>query len=552
MNARFLGILALAAALAPGAAVPAAAQRFHPSDPVWKDADDLHVPVRPSEMDWAGTWDALTNTFRKKPENGRIPPARGVNSLGEVPDSTWFENRLGTRDLSVEDVVRGPNRGPGPDTTGAWTVLRGKSSGITPGFTIRDSRGDLFFVKSDPRDYFGLSTGAEVIGTRLFHAFGYHVPETWIVYVRRDQIKVDRGATIKLLYYKPRAMNEADLDKLVDSRAQLPDGRIRVVASRAVPGVVVGRARFYGTRPDDPNDVIPHEDRRDLRGYRVMSAWLNHDDSRSVNTLDSWTTENGRSFIRHYKQDFSSILGSGSDWRRQNAPQNPRGGNEYIIDFPPMLKTAASLGVWNRPWHSIRYDVYPEVGAIEAERFDPDAWVPEFPNMAFLSMLPEDAFWAARIVSRFTDEMIRAVVASADLRAPEAEEHLARVTIARRDKVTARYFSILNPLADFRVESPGGRAAVGFRNYGEARRLATVEAYEYQWFRFDNATGKTEPIGGVERTGTPSLPLPAERPEYLMVRVRTIAAGQPAWKKAVDVFVRTAGEGTVVGVDRES
>jgi hypothetical protein len=37
-----------------------------------------------------------------------------------------------------------------------------------------------------------------------------------------------------------------------------------------------------------------------------------------------------------------------------------------------------------------------------------------------------------------------------------------------------------------------------------------------------------------------------------MVRVRTLAPGRPEWQKAVDVFVRTAGEGTVVGIDRES
>ena len=217
-----------------------------------------------------------------------------------------------------------------------------------------------------------------------------------------------------------------------------------------------------------------------------------------------------------------------------------------------MLKTGASLGLWNRPWHSIEYDVYPQVGAIEAERFDPDAWVPEFPNMAFLSMLPEDAFWAARIVSRFTDELLRAVVDEADLRAPAAEEHLVRTLIERRDKVTARYFSKLNPLADFRVEAADGSAAVVFTNYGEDRRLATVEAYEYEWFRFDNQTRQTEPIGAVRRATARSLPLPPERPEYLMVRVRTLAAGQPAWKKAVEVFVRTAGEPRVVGVDRES
>ena len=53
------------------------------------------------------------------------------------------------------------------------------------------------------------------------------------------------------------------------------------------------------------------------------------------------------------------------------------------------------------------------VGRLEAERFDPLKWKPEYPNPAFENMRPDDAFWAARIVSKFTDEAIRAVVEKA-------------------------------------------------------------------------------------------------------------------------------------------
>jgi hypothetical protein len=165
-------------------------------------------------------------------------------------------------------------------------------------------------------------------------------------------------------------------------------------------------------------------------------------------------------------------------------------------------------------------------------------------------MLPEDAFWAARIVSRFSDEAIRAIVREGDFRAPEAEAHLANVIIQRRDKVLGHYLGTLNPLADFRV-APQAAGALAFTNYGEDARVGQVEAYEYQWFALDNDTGRVAPLAPVARVRDRAIPLPAVRPEYLMVRIRT-RAGVPAWTKAVDVFLRRADASEVVGVDRES
>jgi hypothetical protein len=533
-------------------AAPAGAQKFLRDDPVARDRDDLHVPKVPAEIELSSGWDVVENTFfRGGPEKGKIPPAANVNTLGEVPDSSWWENRIGVRPMSIDELVRGPNQGGGPDVQGTWTVLRGKSGGITPGFTIQDARGDVYFIKLDPAKHFGLSTGADVIGSRFFHAFGYHVPETWIVYLRKEQIRIGSEARVRVLGMKPRKMVPADLDRILVDAAALPDGRIRFVASKAVPGKVIGPHKYYGTRPDDPNDVIPHEHRRDLRGYRVFSAWLNHDDSRSLNSLDSYVSRDGRSYVKHYLQDFSSILGSGSDWRRTIAPQNPRAGNEYIIEFGPILKTALSLGIWERPWHSIEYRIFPQVGGIEAARFDPEQWRPEFPNAAFQHMLPEDAFWAARIVSKFSDEAIRAIVREGDFRAPEAEAHLANVILQRRDKVLARYFRDLNPLADFRLE-PAEAGTLTFTNHGEDARLGQVEAYEYQWFALDNDTGRLEALAPAARTPHRSIPLPAARPPHLKLRIRTFAPGVEAWKKAVDVFLRTGGVPTIVGVERES
>src|SRR6185503_15911588 len=141
-----------------------------------------------------------------------------------------------------------------------------------------------------------------------------------------------------------------------------------------------------------------------------------HDDSRGVNSLDFLTTEGGKKYVKHYMFDFGSILGSGTKF-----VQRHRAGNEYIIEWAPGWLTLATLGGYIRPWMRIPYpEVPPAVGRLEGDRFDPVKWRPEYPNPAFDNMRPDDAFWAARIVSKFSDEAIRAVVAKAAYSDPAA------------------------------------------------------------------------------------------------------------------------------------
>ena len=158
---------------------------------------------------------------------------------------------------------------------------------MTPGFTIQDSTGEIFWIKFDPESNPEMASGAEVISTKFFYAFGYHVPENYLATFSPDQLVIREGATTKDEDGRQRPLTKEDIDEILDAAAQQEDGSYRVLASRNLPGRPVGPFRYYGTRPDDPNDIFAHEHRRELRGLSVFSAWLNHDEVRSTNSLDT-------------------------------------------------------------------------------------------------------------------------------------------------------------------------------------------------------------------------------------------------------------------------
>lgn len=111
---------------------------------------------------------------------GRPYEAIDVDNFDEVPDNSWFTNRNTRVPMSLEKIRRGPCRGDGPDPNGSWTVVSLKTVGVTPGMVIDDSSGERYIIKFDPPDFAELSSGAEMVTSRLFHAAGYNVPENYI------------------------------------------------------------------------------------------------------------------------------------------------------------------------------------------------------------------------------------------------------------------------------------------------------------------------------------------------------------------------------------
>ena len=220
------------------------------------------------------------------------------------------------------------------------------------------------------------------------------------------------------------------------------------------------------------------------------------------------------------------------------------------IEFEPALKSALTFGIWDRPWRHVEYNELPSIGRFESTYFRPEAWKPDYPNPAFDKMTPQDALWATRTVMRFSDDAVRAIVATGRYDDPEASQLVTESLIERRDKIVRYYLSQINPLDAFKVGGRNSSQHVEFVNLGLEAGLASACSYDYQWHRFDNDTGTLTALGETETASQATVALPADPAPFLMVRITSSCAEQPTWASAVDVYLRNGDAPSVVGIER--
>ena len=419
-----------------------------------------------------GTWVGLADSLE----------AQNVNAFDDVPDSTWFINRHHVNRLSQNALARGTTKEQSaPDMGGPWEAISGKESlGSTPGFVIRDRKNDLYLLKFDPPLHPEMTTASEVISSRFLHAAGYNVPEHYLVEVDPSRITVGEQAKFRGQYHVPRSMTQDDIQAVLERIPHRPDGTLRAMASKFLPGIPKGPFLYVGQRLDDPHDRIRHENRRELRGFRIIAAFLNHTDTKAANALDMYDPDTR--YLRHYLIDFSSTLGA------DNAdPQLTRYGNEYFLDLGAIGRSSAEAGFYVKPWEVPLQMEFPSVGYFESKYFDPVRWRPTYPNPAFLRTTLRDAYWGAKVVTSFTDQDIDTIVQTGEFTDPRAERYVADVLKARRDKIGRHYFSLVNPLDNFTLtEHDGTNLALKFENLAVLRGYAPhdIPTYRYRVTRF--------------------------------------------------------------------
>jgi hypothetical protein len=520
--------------------------RFYDDDPIAREPEPENASGA-APVDLGLTYEmaiGLFATVNREPSNTR---AQNINTIDEVPDSSWFTNRIGATPLSSDAIARGPNTGP-PPAPEKWVLVREKSSGYAPGFTARDANGETWFVSFDPPSNSEGATAAIAVANKIFWALGYNQLETFITSVDPRRLEIDPKATMRRPSGARTPLTRDDLNAVLERAARNADGTYRATAARLLTGKILGPFRYEGVRPDDPNDIVPHEHRRELRALRVFGAWTNLTDLKAGNTLDTAVTENGRTIVMHYLQDVGSTFGMGA-----NGPHDWDEGWEYFYEGRSTKRRLLSFGFALSPWQTAPYTLYPSVSRFEGEAFDPRTWKPHWATKSYIEMRADDAFWAARRVVAFDDDAIRTAVRTGRFSDPAAEGHLVNVLIKRRDTIARVWLTGVNPIVDLKLDAGG---TLSFANAAVDAHVAKPPAeYRAVWRTFDNATGATAPIG--ESLGTtPSLSAPRALSStvgtFVEVDVWVAANEHPSWRAPVRAhFRRTDAGWKLVGLRRQ-
>ena len=288
---------------------------------------------------------------------------------------------------------------------GAWTVIAAKNDGITPGFTVRDSSGQVWFLKFDPPGYRAMSTGTEVVVANLFWALGYYVPEVHLAALRPDQLAMttrhaSRRRAAAAAASSNRISRRCSARRIATPMARIASSPAR--RSRAGLSAVSGSTAHAPTTPTTPCRTSIGES---SAAYGTYSAWVNHVDSKSINTLDTVVTVGGRT---------SCGTTCSTSARRSAAPASIRGkrsrggntsskGGKTLAGHPDVWvlhQELAHVPLYRESWVGAFPDRPHKVGSADVEA--------TVANPSFRSARL-DVLGTARRLQGFTVEMLKAV-----------------------------------------------------------------------------------------------------------------------------------------------
>ncbi len=414
------------------------AVRFLDAPPVTVE-DDKHSVPPPEKMDFEKVYYYYNNLMRRPLVDTfdfkTTPRSQDVNSMDDVPASTWYTPRLGYRDVSPDELLHGVETVGYPEPP--YTVVRAKTSGSNPGFFAVDSRGHTYLVKFDPPEFPGIGSSTALVVNRLFWGFGYNVPEDYLVFFRAEDLQINPESKL----------TEESIEAVFHRAAAPVNNTHRCTFSLFLKGKILGPTAENGVREDDPNDSIDHENRRTMRAMRIFGAFTNHADIRIDNSLDVYHEDSEDGYVVHYLLDFGEAFGGHGaehDWMWD--------GFSHYFNFGQVWGNYLTLGLKVQTWENVEYTRWKSVGAFEAAQFNPATWRETYQFLPARISRRDDNYWAAKIISALTEEHIRTLVNAAHYPEPEAGDYIVNTLMERRRKTLEYCYSEVSPIEFVGIE----------------------------------------------------------------------------------------------------
>lgn len=428
--------------------------RFADRPAVTEVADDAPIPQpRRRELDW--DW-YLSDVYLRRGVLHALDPKRpgdaeDVNALDDVPRSSWFQPLGPTLALLEPPLTEdGP---PIPPLTLVPDVPRANDDGVC----VVDGRGVRYELRRDRSDRPEMRTSAAAIASRLIRAFGLLTPEVHVVFVGAT----DFGSSVAEAPPEP-------IRRFLQSGPPSVDGRYRVSATRWPVGIDVGVSESYDVRSDDPNDAIPHRNRRTLRSLKVLGAWLAISSINPRKTRDAYVGQPWSGHIRHYLVGLEDALGAGAVVGRQKE-QGLRtdlgGGMGFNLVTFGLWPGSDSLPTQRRMLALGNIDENVDAAGFEAS--------PPYGPISFFQ--DADGYWAAKRIAAIPLATIVDAVESARIHDSSARLALVRLIVARRQAVVAHWYAQVSPVEVERIQD----RIVVLRDESVSRAVSDVARTRY-------------------------------------------------------------------------
>jgi hypothetical protein len=422
--ARFAALLAGALA----ASCAYRPSRFRDRPPITHARDMSPIPM--PAFRWVAESVYLSQVYLFRPIRGTldldpIPPAGDVNSMDEVPYCSWFV----PRDVDVGTMARGPDA-PGPPRPPFAVLSETPRAIASSGFVIADARGQRYEMLFDPPDRLEMRTGAAAIASRLVWALGLNTPAVDIVQVRPEQFwRSEPGAP--------------DVGNMLGAGPPGMLGAYRMASLAMPPSVWLGNTDESGTRSDDANDVIAHEDRRVLRSLKVFASWMALSGIGPSKTMDRYLGVPGEGHVMHFLTGLDDALGAADVVRVTDLPPGEGGGS-------PLMRLI-TLGLAPNPARRPTQIELPAVGQFEPE-VDPRTFNPSTPYAPAERLTAADGYWAAKRIAVLSAAHIALAIEAGKIGDRRARKVLQDVLEARRERVIRHWFDRVTPLELTKLE----------------------------------------------------------------------------------------------------